>query len=54
MKNPVNMEDRILSALALACYGFALTACGIAAYALVTLAAYFSIGQSVYLTASQF
>ena len=48
------MEDRILSALVFACYGLALTACGIAAYALVTLTAYFSIGQSIYLIASEF
>jgi hypothetical protein len=54
MKNPVNIEDRILSALAFACYGFALTGCGSAAYALVMLTTYFSTGQSIYPTASQF
>ena len=56
MKSTVKMENRILSVAAFACYVFALTACGIATYALVTLSltAYSDLGQGFYLRASQF
>ena len=54
MKSAKKMENRILSALAFACYGFALAACGVAAYALVTLTTFFSTGQSVYPAMSRF
>lgn len=47
-------EDRILCVAAFACYFFALTACGVAAYALATLAltAYDNLGQAIYMTTS--
>ena len=55
MKSTMKMEGRILRVAASACYAFALTACGIATYALVTLArtAYGELGQGFYLAASQ-
>ena len=54
MKSTMKTEDRILCVVAFACYSFALTACGIAAYALVTLslATYDNLGQGFYMTAS--
>lgn len=56
MKSTMKMEDRILSVAAFACYVFALTACGVATYALVTLSltAYGDLGRGLYLTASLF
>ena len=56
MRSTVKMENRILSVAGFACYVFALTACGIAAYALAVLSliAYGEFGQGFYLTASQF
>jgi hypothetical protein len=56
MKSMMKMEDRILSIAAFACYVFALTACGVATYALVTLSltAYGNLGQGYYMTTSQF
>lgn len=56
MKSTMKMEDCILSVAAFACYFFALTACGVATYALVTLslAAYSDLGRGFYLRASQF
>ncbi len=56
MKSTMKMEDRILSVVAFACYVFALTASGVATYALVTLSqtAFGNLGQGFYLTASQF
>jgi hypothetical protein len=56
MKSTMKMENRILSALAFACYVFALTVCGVATYALVmlSLTAYSDPGQGFYLRASQF
>lgn len=56
MKSMMNMEDRILSIAAFACYVFAFTACGITTYALLTLAltAYGNLGQGFYLMARQF
>ncbi|MBA2731529.1 MAG: hypothetical protein H0U54_01420 [Acidobacteria bacterium] len=56
MKSTMKMEDRILSVAAFGCYVFALTACGVATYALVTLSldASGDLGKSLYLTTSQF
>ena len=56
MKSTMKMEDRILSVIVFACYLFALTACGVATYALVTLSqtVYGNLRQGFYLTASQF
>lgn len=56
MKSTIKTEDTILSVAAFACYVFALTVCGIATYALVTLSltAYGDLGQDVYLRALQF
>lgn len=56
MKSTMKMKDTILSMAAFACYVFALTACGITTYALVTLSltAYGDLGQDFYLRASQF
>ena len=56
MKRTMKMEDRILSIIAFACYVLALTACGIATYALVTLSltAYSDLGKGFYIMASQF
>lgn len=56
MKSTMKMEDRIMGVAAFACYAFALTACGVVTYALVTLslAAHGDLGQGFYLTASQF
>ena len=48
MRNAAKTEERILGALALSCYAAALTAFGVAAYALVTLTAYFAAGQNLY------
>lgn len=55
MKTQSNTEGGILSAVVCACYAFALAACGVATYALVTLslAAYSNLGEGFYLTASQ-
>lgn len=49
-------EDKILGVAVFACYVFASTACGLAAYALLTLSrtAYGNLGRGLYLTASQF
>ena len=56
MKSTIEMENSILSVAASACYVFALTACGAATYALVTLSltAYSRLGQDFILRASQF
>jgi hypothetical protein len=56
MKSTMKMEDRILRVVAFGCYAFALIACGLATYSLVTLAltAYGNLGQGFYLTAPQF
>ncbi|HZH29816.1 MAG TPA: hypothetical protein VEY11_03560 [Pyrinomonadaceae bacterium] len=56
MKSTLHIEDRILSVAVFACYVFALSACGVAAYTLLTLsrAAYGNLGRGLYLTASQF
>ena len=50
----MKVEDRILCVTVFACYFFALTACGIAIYALVTLSltTYDNLGQGFYMTAS--
>jgi hypothetical protein len=56
MKSTIHIEDRILSVAVFACYVFALSACSVAAYTLLTLsrAAYGNFGRGLYLTASQF
>lgn len=56
MKSRMKTEDRILSVVAFACYVFALTACGIATYALLTLSltGYGDPGRGLYPSASQF
>jgi hypothetical protein len=54
MKNPIDNDSRILAAFAFTCYGFAMTVCGIAAYALLMLTSYFSIGQGVHFTILQY
>ena len=56
MKSMMRMEDRILSVAAFACYTFALTACGVATYALVALSltAYGDLGKSFDPIISQF
>ena len=56
MKSMLKMEDRFVGVAAFVCYVFALTACGVATYALVTLSliAYSDFGQGFYLRASQF
>lgn len=56
MKRTMKMEDRLLGVAVFACYVFALTACGVATYALMTLSrtAYGNLGRGFYLTASQF
>lgn len=56
MNSTMKMEDTILSVAAFACYVFALTTCGIAIYALLTLSLtpYGNPGQDVYLRAWQF
>ena len=56
MKSTAKVEDIILSAAASACYVFALAACGVATYALVSLylAAFVDLGNGFYLTAPQF
>ena len=55
MKSKLQMEDSIMSVAAFACNVFALTACGVATYALVTLSLLASgdLGRGFYLTASQ-
>lgn len=55
MKSTIKMEDRILSFAAFACYVFALTACGVAAYALavLSLTAYGNLEQGFHLTTSR-
>jgi len=56
MKSTMKMEDRILSAAVFTYYVIAMTACGVATYAVVTLSqtAFGNLGQGFYLTASQF
>jgi hypothetical protein len=56
MINTMKTENGILSIAAFACYTFALAACGVATYALVTLSlvAYGDLGKSFYLATSQF
>lgn len=51
----MKMEDRLLSVAVFACYVLALTACGLATYALLALSrtAYGGIGRGFFLTASQ-
>jgi hypothetical protein len=56
MKGTMKMEDRALRAVAFGCYAFAMTACGVAAYAPAALsqAVYGNLGRGLFLTASQF
>ena len=56
MKSTMKKEDRILSVVAFGCYVFALTACGVATYAVVSLSqmAYGNLGQGLYMTVAQF
>jgi hypothetical protein len=56
MNSRSKSEGGILSVVAFACYGFALAACGAAAYALamLSLMAYGNLGQGLSLTVAQF
>ena len=51
MKSTLKTGDGILGGVAFACYVFTLAACGIAAYALVTLSLplYGELGRGLYL-----
>lgn len=56
MKRTMKMENRIMGAAVFACYLLALTACGLAAHALVTLSrtTHGGLGRGFFLTTSQF